>query len=152
MNIVKNAIIKQGAVYGRPRVIGGPDGLLANLVPFDSNGAMWARRYDGKQSVERLGQYPDNFSSFMERRYNEDSLSNAFVELGPLYVVYSYNTPISWVTGFGDTITPDHRYSTTTKHHQNMCAAWIGEAICGCCGLQMKECAMITVGTGQNWV
>lgn len=145
MNIVKNAVIKQGAVYGNPRVIGGPDGLLAKLIPFDSKGAMWARRYDGTHSVDSLGNYPDNYSSFMDRRYDD---SGKFVELGPLYVVYSYRTPIAWVTGFGKVVVPDHKYSVTTTHHQNMCRAWLGTAPCGH-GDKMSDCAPWQVGT---WV
>lgn len=153
MDIVKNAVIKQTWSKGRQapasRTVGGPDGLLAKLVPFNSQGAMWARRYDGTRSVERLGNYPDDFSSFMERIYTPDG--DEFVTVGPLYVVYSYNTPIAWVIGRGEVKVPDHRYSVTTTHHQNMCRSWMGTAECGHGDGKMSECA-VWVSIGGEWV
>lgn len=149
MDIVKNAIIKQGAVYGRPRVIGGPDGLLANLVPFDSRGAMWARRYNGKRSVECLGRYFNDYSSFMERIYAPGG--DEFITVGPLYVVYSYRTPIAWVTGRSEIKVPDESYGVTTKHHQNMCRTWMGTAPCGHGDGNMAECSA-WVSIGGEWV
>jgi hypothetical protein len=43
-------------------------------------------------------------------------------ELGaPLYVVYSYATPIAWALE-GELLTvPDVRYSVTTSRHQSLC-------------------------------
>lgn len=118
MDIVKNAIIKQGAMFGKPRVIGGPDGLLARLVPFDSQGAMKARRFEGKPySRPRAYHAFDGPWGRLER----DSLL-----MDPLYVVWSYNTPIAFVTWNGSIRIPDESYSVTTTHHQNMCHAWMG--------------------------
>lgn len=36
------------------------------------------------------------------------------------YVVYSYQTPIGWVTADGDRVIPDVGYSPTTGQHQYM--------------------------------
>lgn len=155
MDIVKNAVIKQ--VYSRGkfaparRVVGGPDGLLSKLVPFDSQGAMWARRYNGDVAPERLGNYPDSYSSFMRRQYTADGLTNEYLEMGPLYVVYSYSTPIAWVTGFGEIEIPDHKYSVTTTHHQNMCRAWLGTHECDKCWRPVITCAPILQAVG-GWM
>jgi hypothetical protein len=35
------------------------------------------------------------------------------------YVVYSYGTPIAWVTD-GEWVVPDERYSATTSNHQGL--------------------------------
>lgn len=40
-------------------------------------------------------------------------------------VVYSYSTPIAWVTEDGEIICPDLRYSVTTSNHQNLARAWL---------------------------
>ncbi len=128
MEIVKKAIIKQGSAWrGGPTVIGGPDGLLARLVPFDSQGAMKARRYDGTIAPEYLGRSGRSFSDFMTRQY--DSIDGpGYRQYGPLYVVYSYLTPIAWVNHRGECVIPDENYSVTTTHHQNKCRAWMGTA------------------------
>lgn len=43
------------------------------------------------------------------------------------YVVYSYLTPIAWVTEDEDPLyVPDVRYSVTTSRHQGKCRAWGG--------------------------
>lgn len=41
------------------------------------------------------------------------------------YVIYSYRTPIAWVTADGTKVLPDVGYSRTTSQHQYMVAnAW----------------------------
>lgn len=143
MDIVRNAILKQGAAWkGGPRVIGGPEGLLARLVPFQGQSAMWARRYDGTRSVDCLGNYPGDYESFMSRQYYlDDPKLDLYDTWGPLYVVYSYNTPIAWVKYDGTVVIPDLRYSVTTAHHQNVCRAWLGKAPCDHFGKTWAECA-----------
>jgi len=113
MEIVKRAKIKQGVTGSDPMWVAN---LAAKLIPFDSQGAMWARRYDGTQSAESLGRY-------------EPSVGDGLTVMrpgwrieGPLYVVYSYATPIAWITSSGSHHAPDVKYSPTTSGHQTMCA------------------------------
>lgn len=40
----------------------------------------------------------------------------------PIYVVYSYATPIAWVTEHGDPVVPDVTHSVTTSPHQTTAA------------------------------
>ena len=48
-----------------------------------------------------------------------------FLKDAPVYVVYSYATPIAWLPahGPGRWIAPRHRYSVTTSAHQTIVAA-----------------------------
>jgi hypothetical protein len=56
-----------------------------------------------------LGQLPDNERTIVS------ALGNAIT-----YTVYSYSTPIAYVTN--DTLhVIDHRYSVTTTNHQHIC-------------------------------
>lgn len=49
-------------------------------------------------------------------------------ELAPVYVVYSYETPIAWATKNDELlIVPDVRYSLTTSQHQYGCLTIAGE-------------------------
>lgn len=118
MNIVKGAKIKQGITFSDPKSVGGPDGLLANLVPFDSQGAMWARRFEGRPRTDA-----DISNSFYGPYGRLDGMRDSIAT--PLYVVWSYGTPIAWVSWSGSICIPDDRYSVTTTHHQNMCRAWM---------------------------
>lgn len=129
MEIVKNALSRTGYM-GDPRKVAGPDGLAANLTPFDSTtGKLWARRYDGSRSVESLGRYNGYYSDFMVRRYAMGGLSNDYEERGPLYVVYSYGTPIVWLNGWGEMVEGDD-YSQTTKQHKSQVTPWLGTGKC----------------------
>lgn len=125
MDIVKRAIIKQGSAWkGGPRVIRGRDGLLANLIPFDSQGAMWARRFPGNPSrgIELLDPMTGPYG-----RFEGDSYRRRIMGLyKPLYVVWSYQTPIAWVTWAGSIVVPDEKYSVTTTHHQGLCDTYMG--------------------------
>jgi hypothetical protein len=38
----------------------------------------------------------------------------------PVYVIYSYATPIAWRTAGGPWVVPDVRYSGTTLHHMSL--------------------------------
>jgi hypothetical protein len=49
-------------------------------------------------------------------------------ELAPVYVVYSYETPIAWATAGDELLTvPDVNYSLTTSQHQQACLNVPGE-------------------------
>lgn len=51
-----------------------------------------------------------------------DSYVDELKELAPVYVVYSYQTPIAWATESDELLTvPDVRYSLTTSQHQSAC-------------------------------
>jgi hypothetical protein len=39
---------------------------------------------------------------------------------GPVYVVWSYQTPIAWRPAGGSWVDPGDRYSVTTPHHQSL--------------------------------
>lgn len=41
-------------------------------------------------------------------------------EAGIVYLVWSYGTPIGWVTSAGDYVIPDVRHSVTTSRHQSI--------------------------------
>lgn len=123
MDIVKRAVVKQewsnGSKASADRRVGGPDGLLSRLIPFDSQGAMRARRYEGRPHTR--DDIKNSFSGPYGRLDGHD-MSIAT----PLYVVWSYETPIAWVSWCGSICIPDEKYSVTTTHHQNMCHAWMG--------------------------
>jgi hypothetical protein len=44
------------------------------------------------------------------------------IDDAPVYVVWSYGTPIAWVTSAGTPVVPDVKYSTTTSAHQSLAA------------------------------
>lgn len=46
----------------------------------------------------------------------------------PRTIVYSYATPIGWVSSDGRVVVPDERYSSTTSSHQSLVRAWLGRA------------------------
>jgi hypothetical protein len=43
----------------------------------------------------------------------------------PVYTVYSYDTPIAWVTRSGLVRVPDVNYSVTTSAQQNLCRVYL---------------------------
>lgn len=42
------------------------------------------------------------------------------------FIIYSYGTPIAWVTQHGTWIVPEVNYSPTTSHHQSVVKLAIG--------------------------
>ncbi len=44
----------------------------------------------------------------------------AHLAAGPVYVVWSYATPIGWAREDGSTVIPDVRFSVTTSKHQGI--------------------------------
>lgn len=118
MDIVKNALAKRG-MFDNPRKVGGPDGLAARLVPFtSSSGNLWARRYDGTSRVEMLGRHAGSRDDFSVKVGDE--------AYGPVYVVYSYNTPIAWVDWLGEVHQSPYKYSVTTTQHMGQ-LTWLGQ-------------------------
>lgn len=118
MEIVKRAKIKQGITYSDPKSVGGSNGLLANLIPFDSQGAMKARRFPGlPYGKPKVAHGFDGPWGKLERNR---------LYMDPLYVVWSYFTPIAFVGYDGALYIPDEKYSVTTTHHQNLCHEWLG--------------------------
>lgn len=103
------------------RQIGGPNGHLANLRPFTGNTmrASVPAGYDtdGKNIAHcgRLYTNPEEAA-----RLHGKTL---------VYIVWSYSTPIAVVTDTGERIIPDIGYSVTTTRQQNLCRAWMGNAI-----------------------
>jgi hypothetical protein len=96
------------------RKVGGPDGPLARLEPFETYGALRATDW-----VSYTGRLPQEW----DRQYGEDLRS------GIRYTVLSYATPIGWVTTDGTVRIPDVSYSVTTSRHQSQVRAWIGYAV-----------------------
>lgn len=53
------------------------------------------------------------------------------------YVVWSYGTPIAWVTQDGEAVAPDVGYSVTTSRHQGIAMRALDVQrswACACCG------------------
>lgn len=123
MTMVTNAIIKQGAMYSgekASRTVGGPDGLLARMVPFKSGSsgnmtadAFMQGTFDGRGG---LGGGLGRLSSYW---------CTQILSASPIYVVYSWATPIAWVGDFGNVTVPADKYSVSTTHHQGLCRTWL---------------------------
>lgn len=110
MEIVKKAVIKQGITGSDPRWVAN---LMRNLIPFDSQGAMRARRMSGINAYEGdLGRLTWDEKIF------------------PIYMVWSYDTPIGWVDKYGAIVVPNVKYSTTTTHHQGLVQVHMGKNPC----------------------
>jgi hypothetical protein len=95
--------------------VGGPDGVLGHLLPFESHGAMRAVPY-APSSTGRLDPH-------WRWRYQDDQNAPGIV-----YTVVSYQTPIAWVRADGRMVMPPVTYSATTTRHQNLCRTWMGYA------------------------
>lgn len=80
---------------------------IANRIPFKTYGALfgkWIRKGDFRP----IGILPDSHA----RRFRVDCDNES------VFVIYSYDTPIGWITESGNTYIPDERYSVTTSKHQ----------------------------------
>ena len=95
--------------------VGGPDGALAHLLPFESHGAMRAVPY-APSATGRL-------DAHWRWRYQDDQNAPGIV-----YTVLSYDTPIAWIRADGKVGMPSVTYSSTTTRHQNLCRMWLGYA------------------------
>lgn len=125
---VPRAVIKIGAQYSGPkaaRTVGGPNGLLARCNGFKSGGAMHAHRYHVARGRTADGTHLAPPSG------GGDLPSEIRIPTNAVYVVWSYVTPIAWVTDLGTVEVPDVHYSRTTTHHQTLCRAWLGSKVEG---------------------
>ncbi len=124
MQTVVNAVHK--VTFGRSpeRVVGGPDGLIARLVPFTTTtGNFRAERKPVGRWFGSMGRLALDWRA----RLQGDM---------PIYVVMSYQTPIAWVTRMGDVVIVPldtgtmggSTYTTTT--HQGQVAVWLGHKLC----------------------
>lgn len=115
------------SMFGQERSVAGPDGLLANLIPFDSGSkyggypTMRARRFDGQLTMGQRG-------------YNTGVLhpaeAAAFRAANAIYVVWSYWTPIAWVDASGKQYYAQTSYGVTTARHKRMSASWMASKGC----------------------
>lgn len=78
------------------------DSLISDRTPFDCNGSLTA---DETPYGTGRGRLPDRYSEAL--RTDE-----------PVYVVWSYSTPIAWFGNRG-WVMPDTKYSVTTSRHQS---------------------------------
>ena len=109
----------------------GPDGYLAHRANFTghSMSAEWATRAEGDgypflkyHTTGRLA------GDDLERFY--DDRQTAYQTGEPLYIVYSYHTPIAWVVGYGKpAYIVSQSFSVTTSKGQNYVRAWINHNI-----------------------
>ncbi len=86
-------------------------GLLRNLKSFG-----------GASDSMRAAVYPSGIpgtqiSKGRMPQEDRDDLNRSIV----VYVVYSYATPIAWVTDSGVVVNPQTSYSPTTSRHQTHC-------------------------------
>lgn len=79
---------------------------ITDRVTFRTYGALSGRMCE---YMPYAGQLPAEF---------DDKLSASFDD-GPVFVVFSYATPIAWITADGTMTVPDTRYSVTTTRHQS---------------------------------
>jgi hypothetical protein len=77
-------------------------------------GSLWGQWFDGLPDAGP-GVLPDSYVDELK-------------ELAPVYVVYSYETPIAWATKYDELLTvPDVNYSLTTSQHQGACLYIFGK-------------------------
>lgn len=82
--------------------------LVGLKVPFHSYGALSARAFTGNDYLwAPRGQLPVVWH-------------DPFVHDAPLYVVYSYDTPIAWFSPLRGWVVPQRKYSATTSRHQGV--------------------------------
>lgn len=103
------------------RMAGGPDGLLARMVPFRGSSSMHAHRYNGVPGG----------TNYTPPTGGGDLPREILIPATAVYVVWSYSTPIAWVDADGTVTIPDVKYSVTTTMQQNKCRAWLGAAVPG---------------------
>jgi hypothetical protein len=78
-------------------------------VPFTTgNGTLSGRAFTGNDYLyAQAGQLPQD-------------LRDVFVHDRPIYVVYSYATPIAWFSPVAGWVVPSVKYSVTTSRHQGI--------------------------------
>jgi hypothetical protein len=77
-------------------------------------GSLWGQWFDGLPDAGP-GVLPDSYVDELK-------------ELAPVYVIYSYETPIAWAVEGDELLTvPDVNYSLTTSRHQGACLRLAGK-------------------------
>lgn len=84
---------------------------LRNLVPFGTK----------QDSIKGLSFPSGTRGAVLDRGVMPAEIRREFHDAIVVYVVYSYSTPIAWVTDGGVVVNPQHRYSVTTTQHQSAC-------------------------------
>jgi hypothetical protein len=77
--------------------------LIETRQEFTTHGALWAA-WDSHPETGRL---PAEYRQQLRQHHGQ-----------PVYVVYSYATPIAWWCEGTGWVVPDTRYSATTSKHQ----------------------------------
>lgn len=85
---------------------------LANREPFTTYGSLSATRHTGEDLRPHLP-WGNRLPADWRQRWDRDADRIA-------YVVWSYDTPIAWVTMYDDVVKVDHKWSVTTSKHQGM--------------------------------
>lgn len=85
---------------------------IAKLKPFQNYGATFSADIIQKGDGFSIGEAPPEVHRMLGRA----------VKNGDVYVVFSYWTPIGWIThpGGEDFVIPDRVYSPTTRRHQTI--------------------------------
>lgn len=82
--------------------------------------SMGGVRYDDRNRTScRFGDLPSVESAKLRTALSDLA---GMARGAAVYVVYSYDTPIGWVTSDGDVYVPDVTYSPTTTNHQGIVA------------------------------
>ena len=100
--------VKRVATHGRNG--NGAARCIDARIPFTTAGAL---RGNFWRAGNPLGQLPDQYRAEFSAAVKAHGLR--------LFVVYSYSTPIAWITPDGTVTRPEVRYSVTTSRHQGMC-------------------------------
>jgi hypothetical protein len=81
---------------------------IANIEAFEASALSARTVCNARPPYGRL----DDVESFYEATHNSG---------GPVYVVYSYGTPIAWhIYATDEWVVPAEKYSTTTSKHQGL--------------------------------
>lgn len=97
--------------------------LWTNRIAFDCNGTLRANYIDWNSWNEKNwqdhlanpGEYPSPFGKLPDE-YGVALVRDLHAN-GPVYVAWSYETPIAWVDANGTVCVPPVKYSATTSKH-----------------------------------
>lgn len=120
MKTIKRALLH--GMYDNPRTIGGPSGLLARMVPFESTTKNF--RAERRLPTDVLYGGPFGFGWLSAAAYKK------LYEADPIYIVWCYNTPVAWVPLGKEPYVVVREdmddWSLATTRHVGMCSAWLG--------------------------
>ncbi|MFI5840562.1 hypothetical protein ACIA8K_12720 [Catenuloplanes sp. NPDC051500] len=100
------------------------DGRIQALVPFNAGNLTGVHVGVLSGGIE-TGQLPEEYAKPLRDAKslwtgNYVSGDGKVPADAPVYVVYSYETPIAWVTASRKRVIPDTKYSMTTSRHQGI--------------------------------